>query len=374
MSNWVQLGLASPIVLWAGWPFFQRGWISVATWKLNMFTLIALGVGAAYAYSVAATLAPGLWPSSPRMDGAAPVYYEAAGVVVTLVLLGQLLELRARAATGHAIRALMNLAPKTARRINEKNLESDVPLAEVVVGDRLRVRPGDTVPVDGVVLEGRSSIDESMLTGEPIPIQRGVGDIVTGGGVNGSGSLIMRAGAVGRDTMLSRIVAMVAQAQRSRAPIQTIADQVAGWFVPAVVAVAAATFAVWLAAGPEPRLGHALLNAIAVLIIACPCALGLATPMSIMVGVGRGAKAGVLVKNAEALQALDKVDTLVVDKTGTLTEGKPKLVAIETLAGWTEERLLLLAAAVEAGSEHPLAHAVVAAGLARGVLFQGRGF
>jgi Cu+-exporting ATPase len=368
VSTWVQLGLATPIVLWAGWPFFQRGWTSVVTWKLNMFTLIALGVGAAFAYSVVATLAPGLWPASLRMGGAAPVYYEAAGVVVTLVLLGQLLELRARAATGQAIRALMDLAPKTARRLGDQDSETDIPLAEVVVGDRLRVRPGDTVPVDGVVLEGRSSIDESMLTGEPVPVEKGEGDPVTGGAVNGSGSIIMRAGAVGRDTMLSRIVAMVAQAQRSRAPIQTVADEVSAWFVPGVVAVAVATFAVWILVGPEPKLGHALLNAIAVLIIACPCALGLATPMSIMVGVGRGAHAGVLVKNAEALQAFDKVDTLVVDKTGTLTEGKPKLVAIEALSGRTEDELLLLAAAVEAGSEHPLAQAVVTAGAAKGAV------
>jgi len=374
-SHWVQFALATPVVVWAGWPFFRRGWASVVGWKLNMFTLVSLGVGAAYAYSVAATVAPRLWPAGLRMaDGAAPVYFEAAAVVVTLVLLGQVLELRARAATGQAIRGLMSLAPKTARRIAEGGAESDIALAKVAVGDRLRVRPGEAVPVDGSVLEGRSSLDESMFTGEPAPVSKGPGDKVTGGAGNGTGSLIIRAEAVGRDTMLSRIVAMVAEAQRSRAPIQTVADQVAAWFVPTVVAIAGATFVVWLALGPEPRLGHALLNAIAVLIIACPCALGLATPMSIMVGVGRGARAGVLIKNAEALQALDKVDTLVIDKTGTLTEGKPRLIAVEVLNGWTEARLTVIAAAVEAGSEHPLARAVVDAGGALGPLPKAEGF
>ena len=367
-ANWVQLALASPIVLWAGLPFFQRGWTSVIAWKLNMFTLVSLGVGAAYSYSLLATFAPNLWSGSLQMAGAPPVYFEAAGVVVTLVLLGQLLELRARAATGQAIRALMDLAPKAARRIGNQDVETHIPLAEVVVGDRLRVRPGDAIPVDGSVLEGRTSVDESMLTGEPVPLEKAEGDTVTGGTINGSGSIIMRAGAVGRETVLSRIVAMVAEAQRSRAPIQAVADQISAWFVPAVVAIATATFAIWIIFGPEPRLGHALLNAIAVLIIACPCALGLATPMSIMVGIGRGARAGVLIKNAEALQALDKVDTLVIDKTGTLTEGKPKLVATEVRPGWTEDRLLLLTAAVESGSEHPLARAIVAAGEARGPL------
>ncbi len=368
-SHWLQLVLTTPVVLWAGWPFFRRGWTSVVSRKLNMFTLVSLGVGAAYAYSVVATLAPQLWPAGLRTpDGATPVYFEAAAVVVTLVLLGQMLELRARAATGQAIRSLMNLTPKTARRIAQDGTESDVPLADVVVGDHLRVRPGDAVPVDGAVLEGESSVDESMFTGEPLPVEKRPGDKVTGGGGNGTGSLVIRAEAVGRNTMLSRIVAMVAEAQRSRAPIQSVADKVAAWFVPAVVAIAALTFIVWIAAGPEPRLGHALLNAIAVLIIACPCALGLATPMSIMVGVGRGARAGVLVKTAEALQALDKVDVLVIDKTGTLTEGKPSLIATETVNGWTESRLIVAAAATEAGSEHPLAQAIVAAGQALGPL------
>jgi Cu+-exporting ATPase len=374
-SHWIQFSLATPVVMCAGWPFFQRAWTSVARRKLNMFTLVALGVGAAYAYSVAATAAPQLWPASLRMqDGAPPVYFEAAAVVVTLVLLGQVLELRARAATGQAIRGLMNLAPKTARRIGEDGGERDVPLAQVVVGDRLRVRPGDAVPVDGAVLEGHSSVDESMFTGEPAPVEKGPDDKVTGGAGNGTGSLVIRAEAVGRDTMLSRIVAMVAQAQRSRAPIQTVADGVAAWFVPAVVAIAALTFIVWLVVGPEPRLGHALLNAIAVLIIACPCALGLATPMSIMVGVGRGARAGILIKNAEALQALDKVDTLAIDKTGTLTEGKPRLIAVETVGDWTTARLTLTAASVEAASEHPLAQAIVAGALALGPLPNAKGF
>ncbi len=361
LSPWIQLALTAPIVLWAGWPFFTRGWTSLVTRKLNMFTLIAIGVGAAFLYSLVATLAPGLFPQAFRMHGMVPVYYEAAGVVVALVLLGQVLELRARAATGKAIRALLNLAPKSARRINADGTETDIPLADVQSGDRLRIRPGEAVPVDGIVNEGRSSVDESMLTGEPLPVAKEPASALTGGTVNGTGSLVMEAQAVGADTMLSRIVRMVAEAQRSRAPIQAVADRISGWFVPLVIAIAVAAFAVWSLFGPEPRMGHALLNAIAVLIIACPCALGLATPMSIMVATGRGAQAGVLVKHAEALQAFEKVDTLVIDKTGTLTEGKPKLVAIETIGEINENELLALTAAVEARSEHPLAHAIVSA-------------
>ena len=361
-SPWIQLVLTAPIVLWAGWPFFTRGWTSIVTRKLNMFTLIAIGVGAAFVYSLVATAAPGLFPATFRMHGGmVPVYYEAAGVVVALVLLGQVLELRARAATGKAIRALLNLAPKTARRINADGTETEIPLADVLTGDRLRVRPGEAVPVDGIVTEGRSSVDESMLTGEPLPVAKEATSALTGGTVNGTGSLVMEAQAVGSDTMLARIVRMVAEAQRSRAPIQAVADRISGWFVPLVIAIAIASFAVWSLVGPEPRIGHALLNAIAVLIIACPCALGLATPMSIMVATGRGAHAGVLVKHAEALQAFEKVDTLVIDKTGTLTEGKPKLVAIETISGMDENELLTLTATVEARSEHPLAHAIVSA-------------
>lgn len=356
----IQLLLTAPIVLWAGWPFFTRGWTSIVTRKLNMFTLIAIGVGAAFAYSLVATFAPGLFPDTFKMHGGmVPVYYEAAGVVVALVLLGQVLELRARAATGKAIRALLNLAPKTARRINSDGTEVDIPLAAVLIGDSLRVRPGEAVPVDGVVIEGRSSVDESMLTGEPLPVAKEATSALTGGTVNGTGSLVMEAQAIGNDTMLARIVRMVAEAQRSRAPIQAVADRISGWFVPLVIAIALASFVIWSLVGPEPRIGHALLNAIAVLIIACPCALGLATPMSIMVATGRGAHAGVLVKHAEALQAFEKVDTLVIDKTGTLTEGKPKLVAIETMAGIDENELLALTATVEARSEHPLAHAIV---------------
>ncbi len=359
-SPWIQLLLTAPIVLWAGSPFFTRGWTSIVTRKLNMFTLIAIGVGAAFAYSLVATFAPGLFPDTFKMHGGmVPVYYEAAGVVVALVLLGQVLELRARAATGKAIRALLNLAPKTARRINSDGTEVDIPLADVVAGDSLRVRPGEAVPVDGVVIEGRSSVDESMLTGEPLPVAKEATSALTGGTVNGTGSLVMEAQAIGNDTMLARIVRMVAEAQRSRAPIQAVADRISGWFVPLVIAIALASFVIWSLVGPEPRIGHALLNAIAVLIIACPCALGLATPMSIMVATGRGAHAGVLVKHAEALQAFEKVDTLVIDKTGTLTEGKPKLVAIETIGGMDKNELLALTAAVEARSEHPLAHAIV---------------
>ncbi len=361
-SPWIQLVLTAPIVLWAGWPFFTRGWTSIVTRKLNMFTLIAIGVGAAFVYSLVATVAPGLFPATFRMHGGmVPVYYEAAGVVVALVLLGQVLELRARAATGKAIRALLNLAPKTARRINTAGTETEIPLADVQPGDRLRVRPGEGVPVDGVVIEGRSSVDESMLTGEPLPVAKEGASALTGGTVNGTGSLVMEAQAVGADTMLARIVRMVAEAQRSRAPIQAVADRISGWFVPLVIAISITSFAVWSLIGPEPRIGHALLNAIAVLIIACPCALGLATPMSIMVATGRGAHAGVLVKHAEALQAFEKVDTLVIDKTGTLTEGKPKLVSIQTIGETDENELLALTASVEARSEHPLAHAIVTA-------------
>ncbi|PZU64007.1 heavy metal translocating P-type ATPase [Sphingobium sp.] len=367
-SPWVQLALTAPIVLWAGLPFFERGWASLKSRHYNMFTLIAIGVGAAFLYSLVATVAPGVFPVTFREHGGmVPVYYEAAGVVVALVLLGQVLELRARAATGRAIRALLNLAPKTARRIGLNDEEHEVGLSEVSKGDRLRVRPGEAVPVDGVVIDGRSSVDESMLTGEPAPVLKTPGAAVTGGTVNGTGSLVMEAQAVGADTMLARIVSMVAEAQRSRAPIQAVADRVSGWFVPLVVVVAVATFIVWNLAGPEPRFGHALLNAIAVLIIACPCALGLATPMSIMVGTGRGAQAGVLVKNAEALQALDKVDTLVIDKTGTLTEGKPRLVAVEPVGDFDADKVLALAAAVEARSEHPLAVAIASGARERGL-------
>ena len=370
-SPWVQLALTAPIVLWAGWPFFERGWASLKSRHYNMFTLIAIGVGAAFLYSLVATVAPNIFPASFRAHGGmVPVYYEAAGVVVALVLLGQMLELRARAATGRALRALMNLAPKTARRIGPDGVEVEVPLSEVVRGDRLRIRPGDAIPVDGAVLEGRSSVDEAMLTGEPVPVLKTAGAPVTGGTVNGTGSLVMEAQAVGAETMLARIVSMVAEAQRSRAPIQATADRISGWFVPLVVLIALATFVVWMLVGPEPRFGHALLNAIAVLIIACPCALGLATPMSIMVGTGRGAQAGVLVKTAEALQALDAVDTLVIDKTGTLTEGKPRLVSVEPMAGFEANDLLALAAAVEARSEHPLARAILDGARERGLAIE----
>jgi len=358
-NAWVQLALSAPIVLWAGRPFFQRGWTSIVTRHLNMFTLVSIGVGAAFSYSLVATVAPGVFPPSFRMHGVVPTYYEAAGVIVTLVLLGQVLELRARAATGRAIRALLNLAPKTALRLGLEGREEEVPLDTVTSGDRLRVRPGEAIPVDGVVVEGRSSVDESMLTGEPAPVLKEAGADVTGGTVNGTGSLLIEARAVGGDTVLARIVRMVAQAQRSRAPIQALADRVSGWFVPLVVLVAIATFLVWNLVGPEPRFGHALLNAIAVLIIACPCALGLATPMSIMVGTGRGAHAGVLVRNAEALQLLETVDTLVIDKTGTLTEGRPRLIAVEPSQGFERDEVLAAAAAVEVRSEHPLARAVV---------------
>jgi len=361
ISPWLQLALAAPIVLWAGAPFFVRGWNSLKTRHLNMFTLISIGVGAAFLYSLVATLVPGIFPDTFTMHGMVPVYYEAAGVVVALVLLGQVLELRARASTGKAIRALLNLAPKTARRIGADGTETEVPLAEIVQGDRLRIRPGEAVPVDGSVVDGKSSVDESMLTGEPLPVAKESASALTGGTVNGTGSLVMEAQAVGSDTMLARIVKMVAEAQRSRAPIQAVADRISGWFVPLVIAIAVVTFIVWSLVGPEPRIGHALLNAIAVLIIACPCALGLATPMSIMVGTGRGAQAGVLVKSAEALQGFERVDTLLIDKTGTLTEGKPKLVGMQTVGELAKDDLLRFVASVEARSEHPLAHAIVTA-------------
>ena len=367
-SMWVQLGLATPVVLWGGWPFFERLWASLRTRNLNMFTLIGLGVGVAYGYSVVATLASQIFPASLRtMGGLVPVYFEAAAVITTLVLLGQVLELRARSATGAAIRGLLGLAPKTARRVYDDSSEEDVPLEHVHVGDLLRIRPGEKVPVDGVVVEGHSSVDESMISGEPVPVEKLSGAKVTGATVNGTGSLLMRAERVGRDTMLSQIVRMVADAQRSRAPIQKLADQVSAIFVPAVVLIAGIAFAVWNLVGPDPRLAHALINAIAVLIIACPCALGLATPMSIMVGTGRGATAGVLVKNAEALELMEKVDTLVVDKTGTLTLGRPKLVAIKTANGLDEREVLRLAASLERGSEHPLAAAIVEGAEERGL-------
>jgi P-type Cu+ transporter len=359
-AAWVQLALATPVVLWGGWPFFERFWASLRTRNLNMFTLIGLGIGVAYGYSLVATLAPQLFPPSLKvMAGLVPVYFEAAAVITTLVLLGQVLELRARSATGRAIRALLGLAPKTARRVDDDGREADVPLDQLHVGDLLRVRPGEKVPVDGEVTEGRSSVDESMLTGEPVPVEKRAGDKLTGATVNGTGALLMRATRVGRDTVLAQIVRMVAEAQRSRAPIQALADKVSGWFVPAVVLVAVITFVVWSWIGPEPRLSHGLVNAIAVLIIACPCALGLATPMSIMVGTGRGAAAGVLVKNAEALELMERIDTLVIDKTGTLTVGKPKLMEVVSAGEMGERDLLKFAAALERSSEHPLAAAIV---------------
>jgi Cu+-exporting ATPase len=368
-STLVQLGLATPVVLWGGWPFFERGWASLRTRNLNMFTLIALGVGVAYAYSAVAALAPGLFPTSFRspMGSEVPVYFEAAGVIVTLVLLGQVLELRARSATGRAIRALLGLAPKTARVVHDDGREEDVPLDLVSAGAVLRVRPGEKVPVDGTVVEGRSVIDESMLTGEPVPVEKGPGDTVTGATVNGTGGFLMRAERVGQETMLAQIVRMVSEAQRSRAPIQALADIVSGWFVPGVITIAVLTFAAWSLFGPAPAFAFGLVNAVAVLIIACPCALGLATPMSITVGTGRGAQAGVLVKNAEALELMERVDTLVVDKTGTLTEGKPRLVSVLPAPGVADDDFLRLAASLERGSEHPLAAAVVAGAEERGL-------
>ena len=365
--NWAELVLATPVIVWGGWPFFQRGWASVVNRHLNMFTLIALGVGASYSYSIAATLVPGIFPASFRMAGQVAVYFEPAAVIVVLVLLGQVLELRARSRTSSAIRNLLGLAPKTARRISGDGTEQAVPLELVLVSDRLRVRPGERVPVDGVVLEGTTTVDESMVTGEPIPVEKTSDAKVTGGTVNGTGSFVMKAERVGSDTLLAQIVRMVSEAQRSRAPIQRLADTVSGWFVPIVIAVAVITFIVWGSVGPEPRLAHALVNAVAVLIIACPCALGLATPMSIMVGTGRGAEAGVLIRNAEALEILEKITTLVVDKTGTLTEGKPKLVTIEPQPGMDASTLLRLTASVEHVSEHPLAAAIVGGARERNV-------
>jgi Cu+-exporting ATPase len=366
LSNWLQLVLATPVVLWAGWPFFVRGWQSLVTRNLNMFTLIALGTGVAYTYSVVATVAPDLFPQAFRThDGAVAVYFEAAAVITVLVLLGQVLELRAREQTSGAIRALLDLAPKTARRVTDDGSDEEIPLDAVAVGDRLRARPGEKVPVDGEIVEGRSSLDQSMVTGESMPVTKGVGDKVIAGTLNQSGGFIMRAEKVGRDTLLARIVQMVAAAQRSRAPIQRLADRVAGWFVPAVIAVALAAFLAWSMFGPEPRFAFGVVAAVSVLIIACPCALGLATPMSIMVGVGRGAEAGVLIKNAEALERMERVDTLVVDKTGTLTEGKPKVTTIRPASGFDEAEVLRLAASVERASEHPLAAAIVAAAAER---------
>jgi P-type Cu+ transporter len=367
-ATWTQFALATPVVLWGGWPFFVRGWQSIVNRSLNMFTLIALGVGVAYVYSVVATLAPDLFPPSFRNEGGiVGVYFEAAATIVTLVLLGQVMELRARSHTGAAIRALLGLAPKTARRIGEGDAEDDVPLERVHPGDRLRVRPGEKVPVDGVVLEGKSAVDESMVTGEAIPVEKGPNDRVIGATVNGAGAFIMRAERVGSDTLLAQIVNMVAQAQRSRAPIQRLADVVSGYFVPIVVAIAILTAVVWAVVGPEPRMPHAIVNAVAVLIIACPCALGLATPMSIMVATGKGATMGVLFRDAEAIEVMRKVDTLVVDKTGTLTVGRPKLMSVETVPGWDQARLLHLAATLEQASEHPLAAAIVQGAVERGV-------
>ena len=368
LSNSVQFAFATPVVLWAGWPFFVRGWQSLVSRNLNMFTLIAMGTGVAYLYSLAATFAPGMFPQAFRgHDGTPPTYFEAASVITVLVLLGQVLELRAREATSGAIRALLDLAPKTARRVKDDGSDEDVSLDAVHPGDRLRVRPGEKVPVDGILLEGRSSLDESMITGESMPVTKEADARVTGGTINKSGSFIMRADKVGRDTLLSQIVQMVASAQRSRAPIQRLADHVSAWFVPAVIAVALVAFAAWAVFGPEPRFAYGLVAAVSVLIIACPCALGLATPMSIMVGVGRGAHAGVLIKNAEALERMENVDTLVVDKTGTLTEGRPKVVAVVPASGFDEARVLQLAASIERGSEHPLASAIVAAAAERGL-------
>jgi len=365
-SNWIQFALAAPVVLWSGWPFFERGWASVVNRSLNMFTLIAMGVGVAFAYSAVAVLAPGLFPAGFRDEsGAVPVYFEAAAVITVLVLLGQVLELRARESTSGAIRALLDLAPKTARRIREDGSDEDAHVGHIHVGDRLRVRPGEKIPVDGEILEGRVAIDESLVTGESMPVTKEPGAKVVAGSLNTTGSFIMRAEKVGADTLLSQIVAMVAAAQRSRAPIQRLADQVSGWFVPAVIVVAVLAFIVWSIWGPDPRFGYALIAAVSVLIIACPCALGLATPMSIMVGVGRGARAGVLIKNAEALERFEKIDTLVIDKTGTLTEGKPAVVAIAPAAGFAEEDVLRLAASLERGSEHPLAEAIVRAAAER---------
>ncbi len=377
-STWIQLVLATPVVLWAGLPFFQRGWASVINRSLNMFSLIALGTGAAYLYSLFAALAPGLFPAGFRgTDGVVPVYFEAAAVITVLVLFGQVLELRAREQTGGAIRALLNLAPKTTHRLTNRGQDEEIPVADVHPGDRLRIRPGDAIPVDGTVLEGGGAVDEAMVTGESMPVAKHLGDRLIGGTINGTGGLVMRADKVGADTMLARIVAMVADAQRSRAPIQRLADIVAGWFVPAVLLIAVSSFAAWAIWGPPPALAYGLIAAVSVLIIACPCALGLATPMSIGVGIGKGASAGVLIQSAEALERMEKVDTIVIDKTGTLTEGKPRVVAIVALPNETspnvkspaamEAEALILAASLERSSEHPLAAAIVAAARDRGL-------
>jgi Cu+-exporting ATPase len=365
--TWIEFILSTPVILWGGWPFFVRGWQSIVNRSLNMFTLIGLGVSVAYTYSLVATLAPGVFPDAFRdADGNVAVYYEAAAVIVTLVLLGQVLELKARSQTGAAIKALLGLAPKTARLVHRDGSEENVPLEQVQVGAQLRVRPGEKVPVDGVVVEGTSSVDESMISGEPVPVEKRRGDRVTGATVNGTGSFVMRADRIGSNTLLAQIVRMVSDAQRSRAPIQKLADQVAGYFVPVVVGVSILTFVIWALAGPQPRMAHALIAAVAVLIIACPCALGLATPMSIMVAAGKGATLGVLFKNAEAIEFMRKVDTLVVDKTGTLTEGKPQLASVKTAPGFDEARLLQLAASLERASEHPLAAAIVTGAERRG--------
>jgi Cu+-exporting ATPase len=368
-SRWMQFALTTPVVFWAGWPFFRRGWRSVVVRRLNMFTLVSIGVGAAFVFSAAAMLMPALFPHTMQHDGKVAIYFEAAAVIVVLVLLGQALELRARNRTGSAIKALLNLVPPTARKVAPAG-DQEVPLDQVKVGDRLRVVPGDKVPVDGEVVEGHSSVEESMITGEPLPVEKAAGDKVTGGTVNGSGSFVMRAERVGNDTLLGQIVNMVAEAQRSRAPIQGLADKVAGIFVPVVLAVSLLTFVVWMWLGPEPKLAYAIVNAVAVLLIACPCALGLATPMSIMVGVGRGAQEGVLVKNAEALERLEKVTALVVDKTGTLTEGKPRLVDVLPVVGMDVGEFLRLAASLEQNSEHPLAAAIVQGAKERGLVFE----
>lgn len=367
LSNWIQLVLATPVVLWAGKPFFERGWASLKTRNLNMFTLIAMGTGVAWLYSIVATLAPGIFPEAFQQEGAVAVYFEASAVITVLVLLGQVLELKAREQTGGAIRALLDLAPKTARRVNESGEDEDVPLDQIKVGDLIRVRPGEKVPLDGIVAEGQSAVDESMITGESMPVKKELQSKVIGGTMNQTGSFVMKAEHIGKDTMLSQIVHMVAEAQRSRAPIQRLADIVASWFVPAVILVAVLAFIIWSIYGPSPAFSYALIAAVSVLIIACPCALGLATPMSIMVGVGKGAQAGVLIKNAEALERLEKVDTLVIDKTGTLTEGKPTVTKIVATNSFEEDDLLLLAASLEQNSEHPLAHAIVMAAKKKGL-------
>jgi len=367
LYGWIELILSTPVVLWAGWPFFVRGWQSIINRSLNMFTLIGLGVGVSYVYSLVGVLFPQIFPDTLRnADGTVGVYFEAAGVIVVLILLGQVLELKARSQTGAAIKALLGLAPKTARRVNQDGTEEDIPLEHVQVGDRLRVRPGEKIPVDGTVVEGASNVDESMITGEPLPVAKNPGEKVVGATVNGTGSFIMEAERVGSDTLLSQIVKMVAEAQRSRAPIQNLADVVAGYFVPTVIAISVIAFLMWTWLGPDPRLAHALIAAVSVLIIACPCALGLATPMSIMVATGKGATMGVLFKNAEAIETLRKVNTLVVDKTGTLTEGKPKLTEVTAADGWDEQEVLTMAASLEKGSEHPLAEAIVAGALEKG--------